>query len=451
MTGYLKIVSKEMKVNSMTKKIYNIYNDDYYKNVQKVISSQCLHEIENLKILHYTTTTVLNAILNYGTFRASNIFYLNDFIEFKHGIDRLKNICENINENEEKSDIIKKCLDEITKLNARNVDTIYSISFSEEVDSLHNWITYARESGVCIELDADIMASTDSELRFLIPNENSTSTTFKNSSLMRVNYSESECSRKKMGYEDKKIADQLINVLKEWSIEINNESAKCKNEEKIAIDKDITNILLQICASFFKEKGFKSEGEIRAAFYPFITNSNKKILIKYFEQQNGVLRPYIDVVFKHIVDCDPQNDKVEVPITSLKIGPGLRQNVVFESVINRLENGFNCKIWKYDCDKLTELAKNYIKKCISEIDDDNLRDSCAKYLLTEWCMRSNHSFEFTTYENFKITEKSKNSDDKELIDESSDKMLNIVENYIKDNFLTKQGVWINKSNSTYIF
>ena len=98
---------------------------------------------------HYTSTEVLDAILKTSTFRASHLLYLNDSSELISGLERLKNL-KDIN----KFSAIREVVDSIS---IERLPGPFSISFCSESDLLHQWITYAKESGVCIVLDQEIL------------------------------------------------------------------------------------------------------------------------------------------------------------------------------------------------------------------------------------------------------------------------------------------------------
>ena len=99
----------------------------YYKALD-IINSKTESTDINKRLFHYTSTKVLNAILSKGCFRASNLFYLNDKIEYKMGITVLRNIFE-------KDEVITRYIDEISELNGRDWQGVYSISFSNKKET----------------------------------------------------------------------------------------------------------------------------------------------------------------------------------------------------------------------------------------------------------------------------------------------------------------------------
>lgn len=114
------------------------------------------------RLYHYTSTAVLDSLLSNATFWASNIYYLNDASEFQTGIEALKNAfsksfdADEI-ELEECRKICEECIDNIEEWNGYTWPGIFSVSFSIKEDVLNQWITYAKEGGVCIEFDSKIM------------------------------------------------------------------------------------------------------------------------------------------------------------------------------------------------------------------------------------------------------------------------------------------------------
>ena len=142
-------ISESSMVNTCMKGLFDV--------IEKIDSSS--REIKG--IYHYTSTEVLDSLLTEATFWASNLYYLNDSSEYQTGIKFLEDIfTEEIRDDDEIEKqrlFCMECIREIRELDGYTWPGIFSISFSLEADVLNQWLTYAKEGGVCIEFEKEIM------------------------------------------------------------------------------------------------------------------------------------------------------------------------------------------------------------------------------------------------------------------------------------------------------
>lgn len=422
----------------------------YYKALD-IINSKTESTDINKRLFHYTSTKVLNAILSKGCFRASNLFYLNDKIEYKMGITVLRNIFE-------KDEVITRYIDEISELNGRDWQGVYSISFSNKEDELQQWITYARESGVCIELNSDIV--------------------WKNKKLNLA----IKCGEKSKQYYKQcflKLAYERGNLLSTDKLpQLNANIIRNAFAQALMSSENLEGILdetfvreqweknpqharnfLKLLSAYYKEERFRGEGEIRAAFLPTQKSKNLSSTIEYFEQKNGILRPYMDVIFMHDYgDAEPY--KVECPIQSITIGPGGSQESVFDSVVHRLEYG-ETKVWHYELSEISELLSKFVYGCfeqyaqkLEQSEDDSYYTKVAEMIIRDWCRKVKC--------NYKLKEATKISVKVELIEgvmsdslndtsDTDECMEDIVKEFMNNNYFSKTGIWVKKSSVSYIF
>ena len=371
-------------------------------------------------IYHYTSTKVLNSILDKGCFWASNLFYLNDKQEFLTGIKKL----EIIFENDDMLDYVEK----ITHTNGRTALGIFSISFSSEQDSLQQWITYAKESGVCIGLDKDIVLN-----NVLLM---SGDCIHKPYNFLPLAYTGNKQSSKLM--EKKEIYDALRKGLSKafWDDEAPEGWWKKRPEAVIAF--------LQLLAAYYKEGGFYGEQEIRAAFLV-----KKESEIKYFEHPTGILRPYIEVYFlREEQEGEMKVHKKEVPIRTIKVGPSGKQQAIFDSIIHRLNYGETNMVWKYGPSKMADILSEFINHCLEKAPTDVHKDEIAYQIASEWAKAANIT-KFSIQIEGGSAIVSLNRSGKPIT--VSEPAREFSRNFLHDNYLSPQGIWVSKSESTYLF
>lgn len=267
-------------------------------------------------LFHYTSTEVLNLLLNTATFRATNIFYLNDSKEYITGVMELRKYLKN-------NPQYYHMLTLLNKDDGKSFPGLYTVSFSKEPDSLHQWITYAKESGVAIELDTTLFC-----------------------------YQEPEWVLKQPLCEEEKIGSLPIGILKPLKYLSDNFSFEetlanfLSNEndlkDNILEQQIIKEILLRMISSYIKNNSFKTENEYRISCFPV---KEKEIYsqIKYFPYK-GTLRPFLELSFAQRNKYNSLDNMM--PIKSIKIGPSGKQQVVFNSIVHRIKYGQN-KVYNY--------------------------------------------------------------------------------------------------------
>lgn len=306
--------------------VFDKYCDN---NIRDVVQKQLLNKKCADKIYHYTSTKVFDLILETATMRASDIFYLNDSEEYKAGYKELSLLSENHDDKNIKEEI-KKITEAMNTEDGKSICGLYTISFSKEKDSLHQWITYAKESGVAFEFDYNVDG-----LQYLYEQIDE-----------EYNKCELEIVDLLYGEEDKKNFINGVNQLIDKII---------KNQNDDWSDKDVPalyNMLIRIAVSYIKNDKFEDEKEARITITPNMAgNKEYKTKIRYFPMESGILRPYINLKI-----CD-NNDEPCLPVKSITIGPSGIQQTVFDSVVHRIKYG-ECKVYNYLIDK-QKLVKNF--------------------------------------------------------------------------------------------
>lgn len=401
------------------------------------------------RIFHYTSTEVLNKILANGCFRATNIYYLNDSKEYLQGLDCLKEI---VAKAEPSNAEIISCLEELRSASCNAWEGLYTISFCTKEDNLQNWITYARESGVCIELDADIMARGPEDMaelgeQYLVlvqknSDQHPVNAISCGSCLHVINYG---ATNLKMEHLERAFRDCQAPRLGEESTEY------WKNH------RESLKRFLQLTASFFKVSGFDGEHEVRLSLFPQagdFTDENAEVEIQYFRMSNGVLRPFIDVFFMEL-----PGKSCGCPISAITIGPGGHQQVVFNSVVHRIKYG-KCSLWQYGPKKKAVFLKNYLILCQKYIKDlltqeyggpdPDLEKDILTYLQNEWAFRAGYIVTSLNADSLVLElAKGKNIDRPEP--SASKKFQSLLNRIAASYYFSSNGILVKKSAIPYIF
>ena len=228
-----------------------------------------------------------------------------------------------------------KCISILNNMlneDGKNIGGLYTISFSKNSDSLHQWVTYAKQSGVAIELDKRKFSLVDFATQTLDDE-------FKKCDLAVID----------MIYKDKAVKD-FYSIIDKSIKEISDSDWKDK-------EKDICfNIIIRLYASYIKDSAFDEEAETRITVMPIMFAKQSKLInkINYFRMQSGVLRPYINVKI-----CRKENREACLPLKSITIGPSGIQQTIFDSVVHRIKYG-ECKIYNYFKEDKNKFIENFV-------------------------------------------------------------------------------------------
>lgn len=331
-------------------------------------------------LFHYTTTEVLDKILCSASFRASNILYLNDADEYKNGIYIISKYWEGVKSSKTNKPI-EKSKSFWTNIDEPDDGEIYTISFCQDGDLLSQWITYARESGVALEIDVDcinveIEAKAPYEFHFSVRatsanklEKETTKEYFQNYQSKYVLSNIIYCSKLDEGERACILKKSLNNLI--------------ENFNQVEDIESVKRYIYKLKASYIKNSNFNAEDEVRASFINVIStskdgdNMSLKSKINYFRTDKGVLRPYLDVQMTEVT-CNDENYDVHykacLPLKSITVGPSGVQQAVFDSVIHRLKNGER-KIFNYaekDFQKFSRNFANYLDEVFKFAQENNL-------------------------------------------------------------------------------
>ena len=329
---------------------------------------------------------------------------------------------------------------------------------------MNQWIAYAKESGICIELESDIIENHDLEKPKLLLRQKSADGEY-------LEAAENYNGFGNMEYGENKKAE-LATEIYESFVQYWNACAKKSGNSTVEEKNEIWNQksheakqYLALRASYLKVKGFSNEQEVRISFFPIsqinpVTGDKKFAQIHYKRLENGILRPYLEIYFFQGMD-----EKPKCPIKSIKIGPSGRQQNVYDSVVHRLKYG-NVNVWNYPLNERFARLKQYIKKCIDRFElvpqKHYAQINRIYFLLAkEWC-------EMCEEVEFTVKKAGPNSrmhlalynkmvrfylfdcpeEEKEEVDRAA---VECVEKYKRDTFLSSHGILVDKSVIPYIY
>lgn len=263
------------------------------------------------KVYHYTTTAVLDKVLENGKFRATNVYYLNDTGEMHFGIKKIGKM-SNVSENQ--------------KINL----VPYTISFSCENDLLNQWVCYGKESGVSIGFD--------------FPENNGKQDTFC-LNVGGINLSSTWCYPRLMYYlpKDSSVKDEKLRIEVKKFLENIKSVLQLQDKNSEGHEKMAEEITVELLATYLKRDEFNGEKEARIVVFPlsdFESFDDRKSEISFFCNSKGILKPYVDV------ECILRKNS-GWPISSITVGPSGNQDAVFKSIIMRLEYG-KCHLYPFN-------------------------------------------------------------------------------------------------------
>lgn len=425
-----------------------------YRALEKILDDG-ISEEEG--IYHYTSTEVLDKILSNACFRASNIYYLNDAQEYYEGLNRLEA------EMDAKTVFGRLALECIHELKAENRNTwegLYTISFSSEGDSLQSWITYAKESGVCIEFNKQIMMAKSRDICYsqlkLIQKTKKDVEIFPVDCTMCIH---------SISYKKAPKMSQIQNVFETYYANATEQGGcDCKglDDTVLYLNKRTIKHILQLLASFCKVEEFYGEREMRLSFFPLSNDDNtddpqqNNVEIKYQLQKNGILRPYINIFFfrlpERVYGC---------PITAITIGPSGQQQAIYDSVVHRLVYGQN-KLWIYNREELENLLGKHMSSCLNDIrkqiqlsecvdDTESVLKECVDEMMDRWAADTKYSIKSCSIDTDTVELKLEEKPKTEMVSKRGIKVKTLVDKISLDYYLSPEGILVKKSKIPYIF
>ena len=287
-----------------------IHTYDGYCERITMISKWRSHTKLPEKFIHYTSINGFHAMLKdyiedgkrYVTLFPSQIQYLNDSQEYKEGLNIVKKRCKgplNLNDN------------------------IFVTCFCGKEDLLSQWKYYGQNSGISIEFDFD--KKEEYLCRFI---------------WWDLEEYKTDEESAVTGIKKKELSD-AFNLIP-YPVFYKYHYTKFKKMCESLQDEytDVTNDVKAGCfVPYCKNKAFTEENESRLIFYPMIKNNADKHYtnLKYRVTSEKYIPQFTCKVF-----YDPKTKTTRrIPIKNVMIGPGHNQLIVFNAIINMLEQDKN--------------------------------------------------------------------------------------------------------------
>lgn len=376
------------------------------------------------KLYYYTTTDTMSKILQNGNIWATNLDYMNDSREYLNGINEIRNLVTKSHitaiwfESKQKQKEYEECpLKEIfSEQNGKerqNMSTRYTVSFCRQKDLLSQWTTYAKESGVCLEM-VFVPDKANEYLLYEKDQKDSGDREITVERNLKDIYYFTEERTDKQKYQE--TAEQILSDLFGENADNLGSESLIERWAQISI--------------FVKQYDFYQEEEMRLAFDTMTINSEtgKQPRIDY-RMDKHVMKPYLDV------QC-----KDGWPITSVMVGPGYNQDVVYKSIKFFLDHAKIMSSALVTEEQWKEQIKNYLcysKKIFpfwKELEQGKtISDKSIKSLYDKWQAFSLSSREAVLTDIAEIIKQPQYCPD--------------FENY----YLTRSGITAEKSSIPYIY
>lgn len=253
----------------------------------------------------------MQSILTSGMFWATNILYMNDSEEYVNGLQEICGILTRYR------NLAFRDTEVVKKLIHVQDPHIFTISFCTNGDLLSQWCIYARESGVNLELDFNLLGVNEQSPGkfFCIRDGKDASQIEVTASLKPVIYFTRNAMLEKLSEQRvRKHAAEIVTRIKSLAIRDGEDGADAK----------ISELAAQI-----KRYEFSAEQEWRLLFnmteYAGEYNSSPF----FYREQDSILKPFIKVIASK---NDMEPSPIPWPITAVTVGPGYNQDQVFQSL-----------------------------------------------------------------------------------------------------------------------
>lgn len=274
-------------------------------------------------VFHYTNLSALIGIIENQCIWATNLYFLNDRNEYKHGINIIQEVMESIKTDENKSILhaITVVLNEISEVDR------YVACFSKEGDSLSQWRAYADNgSGVSIGFNRKKLETALSG----------------NNSFKYIEYDKEK---------QKSVIKLVVDEATKFFLTKKEEFKWTDNMYYHFVGYSVSNVLDFIIANF-KDPAFKEEKEYRIECRQFHNMLNTRVerLDIYHRTNEKLLVPYTKIYTNPIEGSDTdllKNSKgklpfiftiTKLPIEKIIIGPSSNQNEIIRGIKQLLQN-----------------------------------------------------------------------------------------------------------------
>lgn len=389
------------------------------------------------RMYYYTSTDTMCKILQNGNMFATNLNYMNDAQEYVNGLKEIRTLCLDADfvrsvyrENTDKKmtdRMIETLRNEMTeeKLNEyMENNTSYSISFCKDRDLLSQWTTYARESGVSLEMAFEM----DRDVCFKF--ENAAPDAGK---IPEIEYS---ARPREILYLTKGRGDDYAETGKEvWRRMFPDGYQEGDTDSKLSETWKENSV-------YIKQYDFYQEKEYRIAFDYMKLNVEAGWPRIDYRTDKHVIKPYLDV------KCENG-----WPIISVMVGPGFNQQVVYKSVKFFLDHAQIQSSELYSRKQWGEQIERYLKDVLPAMPGGRKTNE------QEWINNRKKLLDIcrSLAENADCDEKIKENEQNrlyEMVNELSHTYFNILAGKESESvrpYFSKRGIILERSQIPYIF
>lgn len=261
-------------------------------------------------LYHYTTMDSFLNIVNSTSIRITDIQYLNDSSEHKHGCKVILDFLDSIEEPKQSHELLKEYLNK-TIGNYLNLGHVFVFSMSKKPNKLSQWRAYAGNGGVSFGLNVKHLYAACRRFSFRI---------------LKCHYGDSGKD------EIKKLLREAFQI---WTTELDdrlNHPTSSGETFFSEFGKDIELIIGTLAVSF-KHRAFKEEDEWR--MFNAIPQNERSPYYEYhkFRSRDGVLIPYFNFpIEKENKMIEEDNWKMQDLIKEIHIGPSKAYDLSLSSL-----------------------------------------------------------------------------------------------------------------------
>ena len=379
---------------------------------------------------YYTSSDTMSKILQNGSIWATNLNYMNDTREYANGFEEIKRILldqllmekwitaqDKVDINHYKKVNIEDILTEQGKRSYLESASRFTISFYKQKDLLSQWTTYAKESGVCLEMQFDLAASNN----FFMHKKDQNISDKKREVCISTKPEEIYyCTAGR--HQNIKEYEETTHKILEYLFRLYE-----KND-------DLCEYLPQQweqTSVFVKQYDFYQEQEYRLSF-----DISKGPRIGY-RSDDHVLKPYLDVACEY-----------GWPIASIMVGSGFNQEPVYNSIKYFL-NHENIK------SSLLHTASQWRERIIEHL----IQSERVKVIWNAWKHKEisendiqNKCYAFFEFIDNLTEERIEKPAIKEHLHIGITEIVNLIkDDYFEQHYFTKSGIILEKSMIPYIF
>lgn len=274
-------------------------------------------------LYHYTSSSGLLGIIESRELRATDIYFLNDFREFTHGMDQVRGLLDKAVANYQKrvgqmNKNVKTIYDLLQRIYPMNANyNHYITSFTDQRDNLRQWMSYGKSNAsYCIAFKAGFYDSIKVPEGMI-------------SVMDKVNYDP---------FDHKQRTNLDEKIIEDFRLAIEN---KTDSPIRKIVTKQLRTLYAFNCT--FKTSEFRDESETRFIFQLNSQAStdhdtpNYSNLVKFTERA-GILIPHINIPFELKW------------IEEIIIGPNIQKEFAETGLKSLLSaRGVNCKVSHTAC------------------------------------------------------------------------------------------------------